>query len=151
MAPFCGIIISTEHRIVVGLYSHAFNKSLLKKIRHTFRSWSALYTLYSYIGLRSLTYARYLSPARRWTVLERTRFAELYPDDQHRMSSTTSPFCQMNGVKLADILFLLLCVCVCLSVCALSLPLFNSACPSYKASAMSFMQPISLPKPSSNP
>ena len=37
---------------------------------------------------------------------------------------------QVNGVKLADILFSLLCVCV----CALS-PVFNSVCPSHNASA----------------
>jgi len=34
-----------QYRIVVGLYNHVFDKSLQKKFRHTFRSWSALYIL----------------------------------------------------------------------------------------------------------
>ena len=41
---------------------------------------------------------------------------------------------QVNGAKLADILFSFLSVSVCLCVCILS-PVFNSVCPSHNASA----------------
>ena len=69
--------------------------------------------------------------------------------------SPTHCFCfnyirQVNGVKLADILYSLLSVClsICLCVRALS-PVFNSVCPSHNALAISLMQPISLSNPSS--
>jgi len=51
--------------------------------------------------------------------------------------------CQVNRVKLADILFSLLSVCQSVCLCALS-PVFNSVCPSHNASGTSLMQPISL-------
>jgi len=49
---------------------------------------------------------------------------------------------------LSDLLFSLLSVClsVCVCLCALS-PVFNNVCPSHNASAISLMQPISLPEP----
>jgi len=54
---------------------------------------------------------------------------------------------QVNGVKLTDILFSLLSVCLSVStLCALS-PVFNSMCPFHNASAISLMQPMSIPKP----
>ena len=48
----------------------------------------------------------------------------------------------MNSVKLADILFLLLCVCL-----SVSTQVFNSVCPSHDVSAISLTQPISLSQP----
>jgi len=50
-------------------------------------------------------------------------------------------YLKVNGVKLADILFSLLCECVSVCLCALS-PVFNSVCPSHNTSAISLPQPI---------
>jgi len=60
---------------------------------------------------------------------------------------------QVNGVKLADILFLLLSVCVsvCLCVCVCAHSALSSAVcvppTTHQHSAISLMQPISLPNP----
>jgi len=50
---------------------------------------------------------------------------------------------QVNGVKLADILFSLLSVCLSVCLCTLS-PVFNSMCPSHLADICTLWAPSSL-------